>query len=492
MLNNDVAEIKILSHACMIAKVGSASVIIDPWLLGSSYWRSWWNFPEAAFDESEVRSVDAVVISHIHWDHWHGPTIKRFLRDKRFIVSSEPNKRSRDDLRRIGVRDVVECKHGDSIEIASGFKLTLYQFGLLMSDTAIVLELGRTRILNANDAKIAGLPLKRLLRKHGAFDFALRSHSSANARACFRVEGETQPRDDASHYARSFKLFMDAVQPKYAVPFASNHCYLHPDTEKFNDMAVNPLRLEQQLSTMGGLEASKLTVMAPGSSWRSDRGFDLSSTEPFEKMAQYVAQYRERQRPALARAHAEELAAEVGSAVVSRLCAHVTRIPKWRRAREHARVLGIELSWPDDRRRFLELDLLAATVAEISEAEAQRWSARMRWPALVFRDIVMKRMYSHGMISKRFEFVGQDAASLGALVSAYGLLDQVEVGLYPLRAAFFGRIAASYVRRWDELIVYVQAAFMIFVKRVPGYHVEEQLLRASKTKALVHPSAITR
>ena len=66
----------------------------------------------------------------------------------------------------------------------------MHQFGLWTSDTAIVLELGDTKVLNANDAKIAGLPLRRLLRRHGRFDFALRSHSSANARACLRVEGQ--------------------------------------------------------------------------------------------------------------------------------------------------------------------------------------------------------------------------------------------------------------------------------------------------------------
>ena len=73
VLSDAVAEIKVLSHACLLAKFGGTSIIIDPWLLGSCYWRSWWNFPEARFDADEVRAVDAVVISHIHWDHWHGP-----------------------------------------------------------------------------------------------------------------------------------------------------------------------------------------------------------------------------------------------------------------------------------------------------------------------------------------------------------------------------------------------------------------------------------
>ena len=58
--------------------------------------------------------------------------------------------------------------------------------------------------------------------------FALRSHSSANDRILYKLKDDPEfTLDDPGHYARSFKLFMDAVKPKYAVPFASNHCHLH-------------------------------------------------------------------------------------------------------------------------------------------------------------------------------------------------------------------------------------------------------------------------
>ena len=36
----------ILSHASMIIEHNDHKIVIDPWLLGSCYWRSWWNFPE--------------------------------------------------------------------------------------------------------------------------------------------------------------------------------------------------------------------------------------------------------------------------------------------------------------------------------------------------------------------------------------------------------------------------------------------------------------
>ncbi|HEU4778888.1 MAG TPA: MBL fold metallo-hydrolase [Steroidobacteraceae bacterium] len=481
MLKDSVAEIKVLSHACMLARFGNTSIIIDPWLLGSCYWRSWWNFPEPQFDADEVRAVDAVVISHIHWDHWHGPTIKRLLKDRPFIVADEPHRRSADDLRRIGVRDVTCVPHGGSVVVGDGVKLTLHQFGLWTSDTAIAIELGATKILNANDAKIAGLPLRRLLRRHGRFDFALRSHSSANARSCFRVEGQSAVRDDAMHYARSFQLFMQAVQPRYAVPFASNHCYLHTDTESFNDLAVNPLRLRAQLEQLGGLAGPELVVMAPGSSWRANRGFELASTQAFENPAQYIADYRVNKSAALAANLAEEQRVEIASAVWHRLLSHLKRIPRWRRRLGRIPGCGIELYWPDGRQRWFELDVAAAKVIEVQAQDAASWPARMRWPAAVFRDVVMKCMYSQGMISKRFQFVGKSQRDLDALIRTFGLLGQVEAGVFPLRMPYLLRTIRCYARRWAELLVYLQAAYLIVLRGRPGYEVEEILLRAVRT-----------
>jgi UDP-MurNAc hydroxylase len=476
------AEIKVLSHACLLAKFGGTSVIIDPWLLGSCYWRSWWNFPEARFDADEVRAVDAVVISHIHWDHWHGPTLKRLLKDRPFIVADEPHTRNADDLRRIGVRDVTTVPHGGSVALSKDVRITMHQFGLWTSDTAIVIELGDTKILDANDAKIAGLPLRRLLRRHERFDFALRSHSSANARGCFRIEGQPPFRDDAMHYARSFQLFMQAVQPRYAIPFASNHCYLHSDTERFNDFAVNPLRLRDQVEQLGGLAGPELVVMAPGSSWSADRGFALTSTEPFESPAKYIAEYRKSKLGALAANVADEMAVEMSGVVWSRLRTHLKRIPRWWRRLSAGRC-GIELYWPDGRRRFYVLDVAAAQVDEVTEAVAASWPARMRWPAAVFRDIVMKCMYSHGLISKRFEFVGKTQRDLDPLIRAFGLLGQVEAGVFPLRLSYVARTIRCYARRWAELWVYLQAAYWIYVRRMPGYRVEEVLLGGNRAAA---------
>ena len=152
-------EIKVLSHACLLVKTNNFSVIIDPWLVGTCYWRSWSNYPPAEFDVRELADVSAVVITHVHWDHWHGPTLKKFFRDKLIIVPRQANSRCRDDLVSIGIEKVREVGHVEEL-VVGDIKISLYQFGLFLQDSAVVVKAAGHSLLNANDAKLAGLPLR--------------------------------------------------------------------------------------------------------------------------------------------------------------------------------------------------------------------------------------------------------------------------------------------------------------------------------------------
>mgnify|MGYP000713333759 CR=1 FL=1 len=92
--------------------------------------------------------------------------------------------------------------------------------------------------------------LEQIKNTHGVFDFALRSHSSANDRVCYKIKNSDEIFDNPLHYSRSFKLFMDNLKPKYAVPFASNHCHLHKDVRHFNEIINDPYNLLENLNTI--------------------------------------------------------------------------------------------------------------------------------------------------------------------------------------------------------------------------------------------------
>ena len=94
-----MTELKMLSHASASVSYGGKTILMDPWLLGSCYWRSWWNYPPVKPELKSNLKVDAIYITHVHWDHWHGPTLKKlFSKDTLIITHDEPNTRSVNDM----------------------------------------------------------------------------------------------------------------------------------------------------------------------------------------------------------------------------------------------------------------------------------------------------------------------------------------------------------------------------------------------------------
>src|SRR6185295_4916310 len=72
---------QILSHAGLLVQGAGKTLVCDPWLVGSAYWRSWWNYPPVPRGLAESLRPDFIYLTHVHWDHFHGPTLRKFPRD---------------------------------------------------------------------------------------------------------------------------------------------------------------------------------------------------------------------------------------------------------------------------------------------------------------------------------------------------------------------------------------------------------------------------
>lgn len=469
---------KIMSHASLLFKRNDTSIIIDPWLVGSCYWRSWWNIPEPVPDKHELMDVNYVIISHIHWDHWHGPSIRKYFRGNHFLLPDDPNMRSYRDLKSIGERSVERVKHGQTINLGNDVLVTIYQFGLYLNDAAIVVETPEIRILNANDAKIAGHSLRQILKNHGGFDFAFRSHSSANARVCFyQRDSPEKPPDDDKHYARSFKLFMDKVQPRYAVPFASNHCHLHKDTFKFNKIITNPVKLRKQLEELGGLATAELKIMLPGSTWSSECGFNCSSESVFHNLDSYLADYEERMTPKLEEYYKKEEAVPIDEKLIFRYFKLLDRIPPWKQWKFKDFTAVYEFRYPSGKNKAYKLTPFRKQVSPASEKDIHESRIVISFPAIVFRDAVLRNMFAHARISKRCRFIAEDKAAMSELKRFLALHSRLEFGLYPISMRYMSRFSGGYLRRWREVFVYCAAAWHLHIRKRPEYEVEERILK---------------
>lgn len=466
-------KVQVLSHACLLVESGGSSIVIDPWLLGSCYWRSWWNFPAAQFDAEALARVDAVLISHIHWDHWHGPTLKKLFKGKPIYVPDEPGLRSAKDLATIGFKAVHRVPHGQTVQIGK-LAVTMYQFGLFLNDAAIVVEAEGVGLLNANDAKIAGWALRHIVARHGRFKFALRSHSSANPRVSFvREDVENYVGDDREHYFRAFAAFMDCVQPEYAIPFASNHCHLHDDVYGMNGVISNPLQLRAFVAERHEPRDWALQVMLPGSQWTSDRGFELRSEDCFNDLGGTLAAYRAQIAPTLDAYRNQENAVQVSNDHYLRFAEMLGGWP-----RPLSGSLRVSVQWPDGRGETMQIDLRTRSVRQVDYTQrSEPGLPLIIFPAIVFRDSVLKNMFHHAGISKRCRFLARSAKDLQRLRAVMSVLEKRELGFLPIEPGYLGRLAKAYVRRWRELFVYAHALWLVKIRRKPLYLAEEAILR---------------
>ena len=378
------AEFQILSHAGLAVRVGGFELLVDPWLVGSTYWRSWWNYPPV--DPALVATLrpDAIYLTHIHWDHFQGVSLRRFPRSTPIYVPASGSDRMVRDLRSMGFGDVREMSLGRRTRLADGLTITSYPFGVFL-DSALVIEAGGTTILDANDAKVMGRPLAHLLSRHPPIDFALRSHSSANSRLCYEIIGRPEaPLDDEGRYLRSFEAFAVRSGARYAIPFASNHCHLHPDTWRFNAHVQTPERVAAHVRA-SGRERPEVVVMVSGDSWSGEHGFRISGEDWFGRREERLDAYREARAPALARSAEREARAVVTRDEVATYFARLHAASPWAwlrllRSRPFAYALTA-----GERRFAFEVDVGRGRVTSIDAVTDARHPRQIHTSAWVFK-----------------------------------------------------------------------------------------------------------
>jgi UDP-MurNAc hydroxylase len=440
----------ILSHAGLLVEHAGTRLVCDPWLFGSCYWRSWWNFPEP--DPALIAGLraDYIYLTHLHWDHFHGPSLRRlFAPATRVLIPKVLTRRMVEDLRYLGFHSITEIPHGGRVVLGEDFALRSYQFGLGV-DSGVVVSGAGVNLFNCNDAKFFGLPLRQILRDTPRIDFIFRSHSSA-APLPYCVENYERllPQSAAqSDAADQFARCALHVGARYAIPFASNHCFLHRETQRFNRTATTPedvRRHYSELAARAGVQ-SECVVMPPGSSWSAAAGFEVRPFD-FASRPQYIEAMLARHAVALASCYRDEAAASADFASFQLYFSALLRsLPRLLRRRLLApivfrtRDIAGEHHWLIDPRRGV-VEALAAAPAGYPVLEVH--------PA-VLRDCATKRMFSVWSASKRVKITLPHAAAVADLQRWFAVLDLYELDMLPLSRNFCARSLALRARRWRE------------------------------------------
>lgn len=457
----------ILSHAGLSVEHNGVQIISDPWLIGSCYWRSWWNFPEPPTDLVKSLKPDYIYLTHLHWDHFHGASLKLlFSRDTKILVPKVPTRRMIRDLEWLGFRNVTEIPHGGEVKLGEDFRMRSYQFGLGV-DSAMLISGGGHTIFNCNDCKYFGLPLKQITNSFPKIDFVLRSHSSASP-VPYCIEGfdATFPHlRSQQDYIEEFSRFALYVGARYAIPFASNHCFLHKETFQFNDMAVLPediLPFYQHASAQLKRE-SECIVMTPGSSWSDKKGFELVPFD-YSNRNEYLEDLKQRHGSRLEEQYEKEsnTLADLDSFrkyFEGFLKAIPWPVRKWLRSqvvfRTHDR--KGEHNWL--------VNMKSCRVEVLTEASDK--FVVVETPALVLNDCTKVWIFSSWAASKRLRIFLPSPDHLNELTTMFALLDFYELETLPLVKNFSLRSIGVRLRRWREAVEAVRLLLKHKVLRRP-------------------------
>ena len=436
----------LMGHAALYLESDQVSLLVDPWLFGSCYWRSWWHYPPLQEVPGHWLHPDYLYLTHHHFDHFHYPSLRRIDKRTKVLVPEFGVDFMAGELRRVGFSDITELPHAKTLELPGGVSLASFQYGF--DDSALLVSEGPTVIANFNDCKIRGRALQQVLDTFGRPTFLLKNYSWAQAYPiCYRAEDPAElSLLRRENYAQDFLATVRHVRPDYAVPIASMVCFLHPETVHLNETVITPGELEIAFLE-AKLDHTRFVTMGPGDSWGPAGGFQLSGTDYYSDRSQRLARLRQAVAPQVAQSQREEADRRL----------HFETFHDYFRAFLRALRPGIHvlLSRPvafqtsDEARPYWVLDFRHRTVTRAATVPSNGASV-IDIPEGVLADAIEKRIVNFVHISMRLK-VTLRPGGVHVDLPFWGLLTIWELGYLPLRRLATRRAVTAAWRRRSEI-----------------------------------------
>jgi len=447
---------KVLSHAGLLVEDKETQLISDPWVRGSCYWRSWWNYPPVEQELINSLKPDYIYLTHIHWDHFQSPSLKLFSPDTHFLIPKGNNDRIKRDLNYLGFKNITELKHGESFQLNQNLELTSYQFDVRL-DSAIVLKNQNVTLLNLNDCKIMGLPLQQILKAHKNIDFVFCGHSSANSRLCYEImDDENATVDDINQYIKNFSYFARATGSRYAVPFASNVCHLHDDTFKYNEFGQTPLMVEKYWEE-NNINQPELKVMVSGDSWSEDEGFNITHKDWYTDRDQKLLDYKNQNSDKLKSFQEMEDQAQLSLEELQNYFSEFRKTVPFiirRLYKKHPFVFVLKTG---KEKLIYQANLCSGLVKKLDLVDDKSHPFQIHTSAYILKNCIEVSNFTHLGISKRVRFrvtSKEEIYSKGLEL----LFDLYEYEVLPFRKNFSPRSLETWLLRWREIILYIDLA----------------------------------
>lgn len=448
-------HLTVIGHSCLRIKTRAGVILVDPWLFGSCYWRSWWHYPPSVPPDEEMLSPDFVHLTHHHFDHFHYPSMRRIDRSARVLIPRFGVDVMVGEVAGLGFDPPRELPHGQVVHLGSGVRVGSFQYGF--DDSAFVVADGDDVVVNLNDAKMRGLALGQIAKRFGPPTVVCKSHSFAHSYPVLYTADD--PADlvmvDRDTYIEDFRLTMDALRPRYAVPFGSMVGFLHPESRPVNRHMVTPPEVVTGIEERGGLAASTVVAMAPGDSWSSEEGFDLQKTDWYSDRDTCLSELAEAAAPAIeARSRSEQGVKLQWPAFERYFGGFVAQCPRLIARSAPRRIVFRVPSDPVS--PYWWVSLRDRAVGRSGQPPSDR-AGVISAPEAVMAEAIEHRIAYMVSLSMRIRTHLLPGGARSDL-AFWGLLAVWELGYLPLRrCAFRPRFWAAAARRWREGINVLRA-----------------------------------
>lgn len=423
------------------------TILIDPWLFGSCYWRSWWHFAPQEELRPEWLAPDYLYLTHHHFDHFHYPSMRRIDKGAHVLVSRFGVDVMAGEVRSLGFTQVTELPHGEITTLVEGVRVASYQYGF--DDTAFVVADGDDVLADLNDCKIRGRALDQVSYDFGSPTFMFKTHSWAQS---YPIGYEAEDPADLTlltrqTYIEDFVAAATQLQPRYAVPFANMVAFLHPESQWVNKFLISPDEVLAEFKGADGVEHTELMVMSPGDAWSSIDGFEMSGQDWFADPEAALAARAEEARPALERSAADEEGVTLSWDVFAGyLGAFMKALPPLLPRALLKRPVVFEV--PSSTEPYWVVDFRRRSVCRRSEPPAERASL-IQVNEAVLADAIDKKIlhFVHG--GMRIHVKLRPGGASGDL-AFWGMLMVWEIGYLPVHRLLRPRFLAALWRRRRE------------------------------------------
>lgn len=228
-----------MGHASVLAVFSGKKILFDPVILSKPYSDTWAFFPAQVADRS-VFEVDAVVVSHIHQDHYDLEYLKALDgKAKIVVVGGRPS--FVEDLQQNSVKNLLIVEPETVTEILDG----VHMFGVTHEsngiDSSAIVYNDAFCVYHGNDNYLQPQSLRKFTCVGPTIDVACIPYAYIHWYPFLLEYGEGQAVEKLAEGDRMVNMYMDdclnsirILQPKLMIPFGAN--LLLDDGDAYSDI----------------------------------------------------------------------------------------------------------------------------------------------------------------------------------------------------------------------------------------------------------------